>query len=60
MAKAKRARSFSEWSTAEILAWMDSIEGGKLKDEVYGTLKQQIAAVGLKGYELTTLNAVNS
>jgi len=49
-------RCFSAWSTAEILAWVDSIEGGRFKNEEYEHFKEQIKVIGLKGYELTTLN----
>eukprot|EP00483_Globobulimina_turgida_P007576 UN07591 len=45
---------FSEWTSEQVIEWMNKIENGKFNDEIFDHFKQQIEIIQLKGYELTT------
>ncbi len=47
---------WTRWNTKRVIEWLSSIEGGKFQDDLYDQFKEQIENIGLKGYELISLN----
>ena len=54
--KSPKAAAFSGWNTKRVIEWINGIGDGKFKGDLYGHFKGQIEVIGLKGYELITLN----